>query len=59
MMLDANDPGRCEAVFDWDMCTVGDPFADLGTLLSAWIEASEGIARRTGRWACRRTPRGS
>jgi len=44
MMLDANDPGRCEAVFDWDMCTVGDPFADLGTLLSAWIEESEGGA---------------
>jgi len=42
MMLDANDPGRCEAVFDWDMCTLGDPFADLGTLLSAWIEESEG-----------------
>ncbi len=42
MMLDARDPGRCEAVFDWDMCTTGDPFADLGTLLSAWIEASEG-----------------
>jgi len=42
MMLDAKDPGRCVAVFDWDMCTVGDPLADLGTLLSAWIEASEG-----------------
>ncbi|MFQ5665761.1 MAG: phosphotransferase family protein [Candidatus Binatia bacterium] len=42
MMLDARDAGRCEAVFDWDMCTLGDPFADLGTLLSAWIEASEG-----------------
>jgi aminoglycoside phosphotransferase (APT) family kinase protein len=42
MMLDAHDPGRAEAVFDWDMCTLGDPFADVGTLLSAWIEASEG-----------------
>jgi len=41
MMLDANDPGRCEAVFDWDMCTLGDPLADLGTLLSAWIEVHE------------------
>lgn len=41
MMLDANDPGRCVAVFDWDMCTLGDPLADLGTLLSAWIEESE------------------
>lgn len=42
MMLDAHDPGRCEAVFDWDMCTRGDPFADLGTLLSAWFEQNEG-----------------
>jgi aminoglycoside phosphotransferase (APT) family kinase protein len=30
-------------VFDWDMCTVGDPFADLGTLLSMWIEAADGF----------------
>ncbi len=44
MMLDAHDPGRCEAVFDWDMCTTGDPLADLGTLLSAWIEEREGAA---------------
>jgi len=41
MMLDAKDPGRCEAVFDWDMCTRGDPLADLGTLLSAWVQADE------------------
>ncbi len=41
MMLDANDPGRCEAVFDWDMCTLGDPLADLGTLLCAWTEEHE------------------
>jgi aminoglycoside phosphotransferase (APT) family kinase protein len=45
MMLDSNDPGRCEAVFDWDMCTLGDPLADLGTLLSAWIEKSEMIGQ--------------
>ena len=45
MMLDNNDPGRCEAVFDWDMCTLGDPLADLGTLLSAWIEESEMIGQ--------------
>jgi aminoglycoside phosphotransferase (APT) family kinase protein len=44
MMLDSNDPGRCVAVFDWDMCTIGDPFADVGTLLSAWIEEREGAA---------------
>jgi aminoglycoside phosphotransferase (APT) family kinase protein len=44
MMLRSDDPGTCEAVFDWDMCTLGDPFADLGTLLSAWVEASENLA---------------
>jgi aminoglycoside phosphotransferase (APT) family kinase protein len=44
MMLDSNDPGKCVAVFDWDMCTRGDPLADVGTLLSAWVEESEGPA---------------
>jgi aminoglycoside phosphotransferase (APT) family kinase protein len=41
MMLDSNDPGRVAAVFDWDMCTLGDPFADLGTLLATWVEENE------------------
>ncbi len=36
MALDPDDPGRCVAVYDWDMCTVGDPLADLGTLLALW-----------------------
>ena len=36
MAVDAEDPGRCAAVYDWDMCTVGDPLADLGTLLALW-----------------------
>jgi aminoglycoside phosphotransferase (APT) family kinase protein len=44
MMLDSSDPGRAVAVFDWDMCTVGDPFADLGTLLASWLEAGDGVA---------------
>jgi aminoglycoside phosphotransferase (APT) family kinase protein len=42
MMLDSRDAGRAVAVFDWDMCTVGDPYADLGTLLASWLEAGEG-----------------
>jgi aminoglycoside phosphotransferase (APT) family kinase protein len=41
MAVAADDPGRCVAVYDWDMCTVGDPFTDLGTLLSSWYEANE------------------
>ena len=36
MALDPADPGRCVAVYDWDMCTLGDPLADLGTLLALW-----------------------
>jgi len=41
MMVSPADPGRVVAVFDWDMCTMGDPLADLGTLLTSWIEAKE------------------
>jgi aminoglycoside phosphotransferase (APT) family kinase protein len=41
IMLDTNDPGRCVGVFDWDMCTLGDPLVDLGTLLGGWPEAGE------------------
>jgi aminoglycoside phosphotransferase (APT) family kinase protein len=36
MALDPRDPGRCVAVYDWDMCTVGDPLCDLGTVLALW-----------------------
>ncbi len=30
------DPTRVVSVFDWDMTTLGDPLADLGTLLNYW-----------------------
>ena len=36
VMLDADDPGRIVAVFDWDMCTLGDPLSDVGALLAWW-----------------------
>jgi aminoglycoside phosphotransferase (APT) family kinase protein len=36
MAIAADDPGRCTAVYDWDMCTLGDPLCDLGTLLALW-----------------------
>jgi aminoglycoside phosphotransferase (APT) family kinase protein len=47
IMLASDDPGRCVAVFDWDMCTLGDPLADLGTLLAAWRQAGEDIGGMT------------
>ncbi len=41
MMLDPEDASKVVAVFDWDMCTIGEPLADLGTLFSLWFEAEE------------------
>ena len=44
MAVAPDDPGRCVAVYDWDMCTLGDPLCDLGTLLSMWSEPGEAPA---------------
>ncbi|HKX76478.1 MAG TPA: phosphotransferase family protein [Acidimicrobiia bacterium] len=41
MAVAFDDPGRCVAVYDWDMCTRGDPLADLGTLLAVWYRPDE------------------
>jgi aminoglycoside phosphotransferase (APT) family kinase protein len=41
VMLAADDPGRIVAIFDWDMCTLGDPLADLGALLTYWTEPDD------------------
>ncbi|MEM6803737.1 MAG: phosphotransferase family protein [Bacteroidota bacterium] len=30
----ADNPDEVSSIFDWDMCTLGDPLADLGTSLS-------------------------
>lgn len=34
--------GRVRAVLDWELCTLGDPLADVGYLLNSWIEPGEG-----------------
>lgn len=41
VMLADDDPGRVIAVFDWDMCTLGDPLSDLGALLTYWTEPTD------------------
>lgn len=41
VMLAADDPGQMVAVFDWDMCTLGDPLCDVGALLAYWTEADD------------------
>ena len=35
------DGGRVEAVLDWELCTLGDPLADVGQLLVYWPEPGE------------------
>lgn len=39
--------GQIKAVLDWELCTLGDPLADVGYLLNSWVqpgEAEEDIA---------------
>jgi aminoglycoside phosphotransferase (APT) family kinase protein len=46
VMLDHEDPSKVVAVLDWEMCTVGDPLADVGLLLCYWAEKGDPEARR-------------
>lgn len=43
----ATPTGRIAAVLDWELCTLGDPLADLGYLLNTWSseheEGAEGV----------------
>ncbi|MEM7413383.1 MAG: phosphotransferase family protein [Myxococcota bacterium] len=41
LALDAEDPGRVAAIFDWEMATLGDPLADLGYTLIYWTEPND------------------
>jgi aminoglycoside phosphotransferase (APT) family kinase protein len=35
------DDARIAAVLDWELCTLGDPLADLGYLMNNWAEPGE------------------
>ena len=43
-----DDSGEVIAVLDWEICTLGDPLADLGVLMVYWTEASDPIAALAG-----------
>ena len=45
-VLDEN--GRVKAILDWEICTLGDPMADLGLLLVYWSERSDASAALLG-----------
>jgi aminoglycoside phosphotransferase (APT) family kinase protein len=44
IMLDPTDLTKIVAVLDWEMCTLGDPLMDLGTVLAYWVEPKDGPA---------------
>ena len=66
-ILHPTRPGSVVAVLDWEMSTLGDPFTDLGALLSFWAEeadpdvllAARIVAPVTMARASRRAPRSS
>jgi aminoglycoside phosphotransferase (APT) family kinase protein len=35
--------GEVRAVLDWELCTLGDPLADVGTVLVYWAEAGDRV----------------
>ncbi len=41
IMLDPHDLTKIVAVLDWEMCTLGDPMMDFGTVLAYWVEARD------------------
>ena len=41
IMWSNTDPFDPIAVFDWDMCTRGDPLMDLGHMLNYWIDETD------------------
>lgn len=36
-----DDTGRIKAVLDWEICTLGDPLADVGLLMVYWAEPDD------------------
>ncbi|MBF6621326.1 MAG: phosphotransferase family protein [Patulibacter sp.] len=39
-----DDEGEVRAILDWELCTLGDPIADLGTLMAYWIQDDDPVA---------------
>jgi aminoglycoside phosphotransferase (APT) family kinase protein len=43
-----NTDGSVRAILDWEICTLGDPLADLGLLLVYWSERTDATAALLG-----------
>jgi aminoglycoside phosphotransferase (APT) family kinase protein len=38
-----DDTGTIQAVLDWEICTLGDPLADVGYVLATWAERGDAL----------------
>ncbi|MDP9100957.1 MAG: phosphotransferase family protein [Actinomycetota bacterium] len=47
-LLHPTQPGRVNAVLDWEMSTLGDPLADVGMLLVYWSQADDSSLLKGG-----------
>ena len=50
IVLDSADPTKIVGVLDWEMCTIGDSLADLGTTLAYWIDTTDPEEMQQLRW---------
>ena len=41
VVLNTDDPCTIEAVLDWEISALGDPFMDLGNALAYWVQADD------------------
>ena len=41
VMFAPESPARLNAIFDWEMATIGDPLADLGYLCTLWVSRDD------------------
>jgi aminoglycoside phosphotransferase (APT) family kinase protein len=41
VMYELEPPARLNAIFDWEMATIGDPKADLGYLCTLWVDRDD------------------
>lgn len=39
--------GQIQAVLDWELCTLGDPLADVGYLMNSWVEPGDAMPELT------------
>ncbi|MBU8906226.1 phosphotransferase family protein [Desertibacillus haloalkaliphilus] len=41
MMFSYDEPGEIIGLFDWELCTIGDPLTDLGAAISYWKDEND------------------